>query len=347
MMTGNATFREQVLEFWSWFPRVAPLLAEHIESGAGLETLPFNFADEIRSKIGGLAWMFGFNKATSRFSLTVTGEGQKARQLLSQFWLSQAIEIPDWDFYCARQPSPPESLAFLEIDIGGNTVDAESLMIFTEVDDKANAVNIKAWHPAFEPIPEDARFQILFLMLDEALGEYGTQTKLGEIQFSEEQDSIPLARLQDYLKNLWLNKGWEEISPLESYAGYRADSTVGFERADTVAGHTCVPQIVLPFLESKGCLDENPIENSGAEFLFVQIKGDALKSDDPLSNRNQIEEEIARRLSGAGYVVGAATGAENMYIDLIIFDGERSKAAIEEALLIHHLDGQFELKPFA
>lgn len=343
---GNATFREQVIEFWRWFPTVAPQLAKQLEKGEGLENLASDFADELRGKIGGLAWVFGPGKSEGRFSFTVTGEAQKAKQLLSQFWLSQAIEVPGWDFYCSRQPSPPELLAHLQIDVGGNSVDAETLMISTEVDDDANAVSIKAWHPAFEPVPEEARLQILFLLLDEALGEYGTQTKLGDIQFADEPDAMPLAKLPEYLDNLWLEKGWDNVTPLESYVGYRADPTEGFERADTVAGYTCVPQVVLSFLENQGNLEEDPIENTGAEFLFVKIPGDVLNSEDPLSDRNDVEEEITKRLSGAGYVVGAATGAENMYIDLVAFDGRRSRAAIEEALSVQDLDGQYELKSF-
>jgi hypothetical protein len=345
-MNKNATFREQVLEFWRWFPTVAQPLARQLQAGQGLDGLGFDFAAEVRDKVGGLAWVFGPGEDESRFSFTVTGEGQKAKQLLSQFWLSQAVEVPGWDFYCARQPSPPDQLVHLAIDVGGNSVDAETLMIATEVVDEANAVNIKAWHDAFEHVPDEARFQILYLLLDEALGEYGTQTKLGEIQFQSDSAARPLVELPGYLQQLWSEKGWEDVSPLESYAGYRAEPGEGFDRADTIAGYTCVPQVVLGYLNNEGRLEDDPVENTGAEYLFVQIEADAFSSEDPLEDRTAVEEEIAKRLYGAGYVVGGATGTHNMYIDLVTFDGNRSRAAIEEALHVKHLHGKYQLKSF-
>lgn len=346
-MNDLVTFRERVLEFWKWFPTVAETLADALKEDNPSEGLA-QFADEVQEKIGGLSWVFGPGESDDRVSFTVTGEGQKARQLLSHFWLSQASEVPGWDFYCARQPSSADQLVDLAIEVAGSNVDAETLMVATEVDYDNRVVNIKAWHKAFESIEQEGRFQILYLLLDEALGEYGTQTKLGEIEFASDRGAKPLGTLPAFLETLWLEQGWEELSPLETYSGYRSEPSTGFERADTIAGYTCVPQVVLGFLNNGGLLEENPLEATGAEFLFVTISsGGAESQEDPLQFRTAIEEEIARRLMGGGYVIGGASGTEHSYVDLVIFDGRRSLAAIREALSEMQLDGEYEIKPFA
>ncbi len=343
-MNDTITFRERVLDFWQWFPTIADKVAESLQSGNGLDGLDFDFTAEVRERVGGLSWVFGPGESDDRLSFTVTGEGQRARQLLSHYWLSLAVEVPKWDFYCSRQPSPPEHLALLAIDVGGNSVDAETLMIAPEIVEKDQVVNIKAWHESFENIPDEARFQILYLLLDEALGEYATQTKLGDMQFNSDLDAIPLSEFPKFLEDLWKEKDWEISSPLETYSGYGAEPSSGFDRADTIAGFTCVPNLVLSFLNQSGKLAEDPIENSGAQHVFVQIKMEIENLDDPLAFRNDLENKISEQIDGSGYVTGGATGTHNLYIDLVIFDGDHSKALVNKAL--EDLEEPYEIKPF-
>ncbi len=346
-MKPFSTFREQSLEFWKWFPTVAESVAETLECGNARAQLS-DFINEVRDKVGGLSWVFGPGAAPGRLSFTLTGEGQKARQLLSHYWLSLAVEVPGWEFYCARQPSPADQLLDLAIDVAGTSVDVETLMVATWVDDVNQVVDIKVWHEAFENIAQESRFQILYLLLDEALGEYATQTKLGNIEFKRDLDAKPLGELPGYLETLWRERGWEDLSPLETYSGYQSEPTRGFERADTIAGYTLLPQLVLGFLNNRGTLENDPVEDTGAQFLYIRIDGDSDDfRKDPLGFRTAVEEEIARRLTGGGFVVGGATGRENSYIDVVIFDGSRSLAAIEEALEKTGLAGKYEIKPFA
>jgi hypothetical protein len=346
-MNNNATFRERVLEFWEWFPTVAESIGNTL-TGDDPRDVVSEFADKVREKIGGLSWVFGPGESEGRMSLTVTGEGQTSKQLLSHYWLSLAVEVPGWEFYCSRQPLPAEHLVDLAIDVEGSSVDVESLVVATDVDDENEVVNIKAWHEAFENIENEGRFQLLYLLLDETLGEYGTQTKLGSIEFKSDPDAKPLGELPGYLDRLWLEKGWEELSPLETYSGYQSEPSGEFERADTLTGYTCVPQIVLGFLNNEGCLEEDPVEGTGAQYMFVRIDGGGADfQEDPLQYRTEIEEEIANRLTGGGYVVGGATGTKNSYIDVVIFDGNRSLAAIREAMAELQLASEYEIKPFA
>lgn len=342
---NNRSFREQVIEFWKWFPSVSESIAESIKSDGELDVS--GFSAQVQDKIGGLAWGFGPGSDPSRVSFTVTGEGQVSRQLLAHYWLSQSVSVPGWDFYCARQPAPPEQLADLSITVAGSSVDVQSLLVATDIDEDNQVVNVKVWNELFSQLDQDARLQITFLLLDEALGEYGTQCQLGSIEFKSDAAAKPLVELPGYLSELWHARGWETRSPLETYSGYRAEPTEGFVRSDSIAGYTCVPQVVVAYLNNQGVLEQDPIAGTGAQFMFVKLQnGGTEHVDDPMQKRTEVEDEISKRLAGGGYVIGGATGITNSYVDVVIFDGPRSLAAIEDALDQMALSAGHEILPF-
>ena len=349
-MNHDATFRERVHEFWNWFPHQADQLTAAVNSDNPKKSLE-SFFEDVRTKIGGLAWAFGPGSTEDTLSFTVTGEGEKSRQLLAQFWLENAVPVAGWDFYCSRQATPAEHLDGIKIEVGDACIDTTTMLINTEVDDENQVINLQAWHPAFEELDENGRYNIAFLLLDESLGEYGTQSKLGKIELKPSSEDRPLAKplasLPGYLETLWADKGWEENSPLETYTGYQAEPTDNFVRSDTIAGYTNVPEVVVAYLDNDGKLDEDPVNGTGASFYFVKLdRGELPEDHDPLAFRTEIETEVARRIAGGGgYVIGGATGTNYSYVDVVIFDGERSLAAIREAIDLTH-NGDFEILPF-
>lgn len=341
----SATFTERVREFWQWFPGIADEVKAGMKSNDP-QAATERFASEVREKIGGLSWVFGPGRSEDSMSFTVTGEARKARQLLSQYWLSQATDIPGWDFYSSRQPSSIEKLASVAIQVGETEIDAETLKVSPQVMVDDQRVDLRIWHQVFEHLPEDARWQISFLLLDEALGEFGTQSKLGNIEFAPDPKAISLVELPALIDQVWSENGWRDLLPLESYVGYESpDPTKEFPRGDTIAGHTVVPDVVLEFLNNGGSLDEDPVEGTGAQFVYVQIDNSVM-GDDPLEFRDQVEEKILSRLDGHGYCVGGATGIHYSYIDLLIFDGDRSEQAIVTALQAANLQDGYQIIPF-
>ena len=104
-MNHDATFRERVHEFWDWFPTQADQLANAVKSDNPQENLE-SFFDQVREKIGGLAWAFGPGSTDDTLSFTVTGEGEKSRQLLAQFWFCLLYTSPSpRDQRGSRMPS--------------------------------------------------------------------------------------------------------------------------------------------------------------------------------------------------------------------------------------------------
>ena len=350
-------YRERVAEFWEWFPTVAADIASHFENDESDQVVPV-IQEKMNSLMPGLSWVFGPGPdgSANGHSFTVTGEGQIAKQLLAEFWLSQQVEIPQWTFYGSRQPSSEEFLRNMAIGFGDNEqVDAETFLIRTEVDDEAESIDITAWHSAFEQIDEEHHGQILFIFLVEALGEFGTQTWIGDIQIepvSEGKNTRPLAELPGFINSVAEYHKWQELSPLESYTGYQAgedDEPTDFPRGDTIVGTTCIPHVVFDFLENEGRLSEDPLESTGAEFVYIAVDGSVFPEGEQVDVRSNIEDTISEALEkeSCGRSLGGAFGASESYVEFILFDSENGRRIIEETLNKLQLAGRSRFESFA
>ncbi len=161
-------------------------------------------------------------------------------------------------------------------------------------------------------------------------------------------ESFPLLELPAYLDAVWKENGWNNLTPLEQYTGYGTDEpSHEFERGDTIAGHTCIPECVLTFLGNGGFLEEDPLEGTGAEFVYLRLDNDIFPETDVVDFRAKIEDALCAELEGEGYVTGGGTGLANSYIDFILFDGARSLDALHSGMTRLDLGGKYEVKSFA
>lgn len=330
------TFKDRVTRFWEWYPQVASRFYDSIEEGQ-CENLVPEVGDFMAETLPEFAWAFGPGEDGGH-SFTVSGEGVTSRQLLADYWLSRAPKIPNWTFYASRQPSSPEQLASLAIQLGeGAQVDTESFLLHTSVNEEDEVVDIVAWHPALEQVPEEHHPQILFLLLDEALGEFGVATWLGEIKvepITQGEETKTIATLPEFIQQVAGYFEWQKPSPLENYALYEVPEQTASRRGDTVTGVTCIPHVLFEFLETEGVLAEDPLEDTGAEFVYVAIDGAVFPDGDESGTRANIEDKLSDALeqSFSGRALGGAFGTENSYIDLILYDGDNSRRIVQETL---------------
>ena len=296
----SQTFKERVDLFWRWFPEVADRFYQTIESGKCAE-----LADEVSEFMGdtmpGLAWVFGPGEDGGH-SFTVSGEGMVAKQLLADYWLGQQVESPGWTFYESRQPNQHLENIAVEID-GLGRVDAETMLIETTVDQEQELLDIVVWHPLFAELPDEHHAQLLFLLLDETLGEFGTQTWLGGIDVAEinpdQIDGRITHRLKDlpkFIHDVKRYHGWEKLSPIRSYTGYTIRKQQPVLRGDTIAGTTCIPRLAFDLIEEGGRLDEDPLEGTGASLAYLQIDGSVFPEGDQAGVRHNIEEALEQAL---------------------------------------------------
>lgn len=351
------TFRERVDQFWEWFPTVASDYAGRLENDQSDRVVP-EVQKQMNVLLPGLSWVFGPGPdgvGQKGNSFTVTGEGQIAKQLLAQFWLSRQVPVPGWTFYGSRQPSSEEFVRNMAIGFGDDDqVDAETFLIRTEVDEEAENIDITAWHPAFEHLDEEHHGQILFIFLDEALGEFGTQTWIGQIEIapvSEGKNTRSLADLPRFIETVAEYHQWEKLSPMDSYTGYQAADDAELTdapRGDTIVGTTCIPHIIFDYLENEGRLSEDPLADTGAEFGYIAIDGSVFPEGEQVDVRGNIEDAVNDALAdaGCGRSLGGAFGAQESYVEFILFDAEQGQQILEKTLTDLQLTGRSRIERF-
>ncbi|MFT5527544.1 MAG: hypothetical protein ACI9G1_000554 [Pirellulaceae bacterium] len=334
-MAAEKTYRQRVLEFWEWFPTVAERFGAMLREQESDEIVP-EISAKMEPLLPSLSWVLGGTE--DAFSFTLTGQGQVAKQLLTEFWLSQSYELPNWTFYSSRQPTPIEELKDFGISLGSEQqVNVENLLIRTAVDEEAELIDITVWHPAFDNLDEEHHHPILFILLDEAFGEFGTQMYLGNVTIepiTEGADTRRLTDLPKFIQSVCNYHGWEKLSPMESYSGYQIREPGDFPRGDTLFGTTCVPYIIFDLLENKGRLPENPLAGTGAEFAYIAVDGSVFPEGRQVDVRGNIEDAIdeALREQASGRSLGGAFGANESYIEMLLLDGENSRQIVKDVL---------------
>ena len=345
------TFKARVAEFWQWYPQVADRFYQTIEQGR-CEALAPEVSKFMDKMLPNLAWVFGPGE-NGGHSFTLSGEGQVVKQLLAEYWLTQAPQISRWTFYASRQPSEADRLKDLAIAVGGGEqVDTQNFFIKTTVNEEAQLIDIAAWHPSLKQVPPDHHYQILFLLLDEALGEFGTETWLGEIKvqpLAAEPGTITLDALPGLIENVKKYYQWEKLSPLQTYSVYKVSESSNSPRGDTLFGSTCISSLISEFLENKGKLAENPLAGTGAELAYMAIDGSVFPDGSQVDVRANIEDAVGDALAkeNSGRTLGGAFGTQQSYIDLLLFDGDNSRRIVETALDGLQLRGRSQIKSFA
>ena len=80
--------------------------------------------------------------------------------------------------------------------------------------------------------------------------------------------------------------------------------------------------------------DSNPLANFGTDYEMLIIPIHLFTAGQQVDQRGQMEEALTSALEAhqAGKVLGGATGLDNAYIDLVLFDGSRSRHLIKTVM---------------
>jgi hypothetical protein len=345
------TFKAGVIEFWDWYESVAERFFGTIEDG-DCESLTQETVDFMNTHLPTMSWVFGPGE-NGGHSFTLTGEAILPKQLLAQYWHARRRELSGWTFHASRQPADAESLKTMAIAVSDqDQVDAENFQIKTDVDDEEKLIDIVAWHPSLKLVPEEHHFQILFLLLDEALGEFGTQNWLGHISvepIDSDEETRPLSQLPKFIEQVNRYHKWEKLPPLETYTLYRIEDQRPGPRGDTIVGTSLIPNVVGKFIHHQGKLPEDPLEGTGARLAYIAIDSDFFPDGKQSEVRGNIEDALEESLQkdASGRVLGGAFGENQSYIDLLLVDGENSAAIVNAQLQTLQLSEKSQLHYFA
>ncbi len=348
----DLTFLERVEQFWPWFEQNAARFYKTIDEGRATELVD-EVSGYMNQTLPHMSWVFGPGESGGH-SFTVTGEGVVAKQLLAERWFRDAIEVPGWDFHWSRHPSTPERLADVVIGLSeSESVSLSEVQVLTTPDEEQEKFTLLAWHPLLAKLPEQDQHTIIFLLLDEALGEFGVKQWLGEIKIEsfdtgnlpEQTKLMSLAELPGFVEQAFRYHQWEKISPLQSYSLYQLREQAAGPRGDTIAGTTLIPHEVLDYIAGRQA-DESLLEGTGAELAYVRLDSTNLPSGQETDTRANIENALDEALggNGSGRTLGGAVGVNQTYIDLVLFDGHRSRETVQKTLDSLHLKGDFAIE---
>jgi len=326
------SFKERVAEFWETFANAAPRFLATIDAHrcADLEQETSSMVDKLSPE---LAWVYGPGANNQGHSLTITGEGIEHRQLLARYWLSQAPEIPGWTFYASRQAGPIKGHV---IEIQDLRIDPKEIWVTPSPDHERQKIDLTVWHHAWEHISEKTRWTIVFLFLDEALGEYGTQMWIGELTFGKDRlaNSFPLEELAGHVTDTVSNAEWKRGLPGDEWTVFRIKPCEGrHPRWDLISLSTSTPQLFQACMDEKETMPDL-LAGAGADYVYVSIERAFFPQGAEVAKRSEVEDALDAALRGqqSGQLIGGGQGTERGYIDFLIFDGSRSLEIVRDVL---------------
>lgn len=330
------TFKERVERFWRDFSEVSDRFLATINDGrcADLES---ETSSLVRAMMNSEGWVYGPGLLPGSHSLTITAEGSAYGRRLTQYWVDQAPQLKGWNFHPSRQPHADIHKA--SIVIAGESYKPLQFWLTPDIDEDRELINLKIWSPAFLSLSEKARWQPLFLLLDEALGEDLVTFRLGGIEIREDglAESMPLSELRAFVEETERRRGWSPLG-VEKMSAYEFENPSNqYPRADIIAGHTSQRRLWRDYLAGDGEMND-PLEGTGATYYFLRIPTESLPDRSLTAERFRLEElfEAELKTSADGLCIGGGGGHQYGYIDFLLFDGKRS---IDRVLGILRSDG--------
>ncbi|MEM7247227.1 MAG: hypothetical protein AAF533_17935 [Acidobacteriota bacterium] len=335
------TFKERVEAFWAWWTEESESLLARVGNSEDNESLQRDVGEAVTRLGLDFAWEFGPGPEGDGHSFALSPSGDRNRLFLVSYWRSRAPELPGWTFHASRQPFPESG--DWAINLGGTAVAPKDVLLDLAVDEEREVIHVFAWCEAFEELEEDQARRHLFLLVDAVLGENGTERWVGVIEQADRRPdaAVPLSRLREWIQAAATERGWEDRSPEDVYTVYGLEEPIGdFPRGDTIGGTTRNTSILGAYLEEGGPI-EDPVEGTGAEYLFAVVPGSVFPAGEETSVRAELEDALQQRLGEAqsGMVLGGAMGRDAGYVDLLVFDGDRSRELIEEVFAARGLTG--------
>jgi len=338
----------RVAHFWEWYASVADRYYRAIENKQ-LRELADEVTRHVNEVIDGFAWVFGPGPNKQGHSFTISGNANPHRQLLAAYWQRQAPKLPGWTFYGSRQPS--QNLDSAKLKLGEHDFDGKAFWLTPSVDQDEQRVNLTAWHPLFPELDDRTRWTVLFLMLDEALGEIGTQNWIGHIEMNDQHlaSAMPLAELRPFIARIEAEHQWKKGGPGELVSLYRLKEEHPADlRGDIFVGSTAVMPLINAFSDANGEL-EDPLAGTGADYVYIAFDITVLPKGDEANARGEIEDALTAALEpqASGQVLGGAMGRRHAYIDLLLFDGANSINLVLDVLRKRKMPAGTSLNYFA
>ena len=278
-------------DFWSWWRAAGSAqVATAIADGD-----PQRTADELRRRVAAihpdLSWETGKGDERAH-TLTVTSEGNPELRPVARRWLRAApADDPAWEFTDARRPAT--DLAGSSLQIGGHTVDVDSVLVTAHV--RGIEADVTVFHPAFADLPEQPRAQVAFVLLDWALGEVAVETWIGQVTTAttEPLDAFPLIGVRAVVEELSRRSVDADGRPV----WVLLQGTAPDGRPVLAAAQVPLKAVTAPELDT----------HVHVHVPFTDRDDGGLPGPESLGALRDLEDHVTARLEGSGRVVAHET----------------------------------------
>ncbi len=199
MAVRNGKARDEarrIDEFWDWWDDARGRIGAALDAGT-VSQVEGELTEAVQKLDPEVLWELGVGQR-ARHQLCLSSAGDPGRRaLLERWWQAGPEDDDDWETHPARTAVPMAVLGDMVLEVNGSRLAFAEAEFEAKVDEQRERLDVMVWHPAFEALDDEAQWDVLSLVLDDALGEDDVERWLGAVGPSAEplDDPRPLLDL--------------------------------------------------------------------------------------------------------------------------------------------------------
>lgn len=315
-------FADRVDRFWNWFIENEKKLSEMInpktsEDAEELTTLINEGTALISDKI--------YYNIGRDYEFSFSVEGWPDLFILYPYIISR---MPDclksrWKF----NPFNYGTDKAFGFRMFGIDLDTSQIMVRASYIESSGTFKIYYYEKNLNKLSADESDDAISVILGNTIGEAISFMYIEGIErvSESEDDMISLYDLRKHIKKILESHDKKLFdNPKENYIGYQINPKESNElRYDVILGYTCLDSLVQDYYNDSTDIFDH-VNSFGAQAVFIAFQNpDNLEENEILNLRHNIEDKIIGKIlepMSLGQVIGGATGTQNSYIDLIVYD---------------------------
>ncbi len=289
-----------------------------------------------------LPFFLELRPSTNQCSLTLLSYNNPNYLFLFHYWKDLAPSISNWIFWDSFPPEDPYILKQRTWISSQKTYEAQSFLVYIELNHQTQKVNIILYHPFFLYNSALLSWNITMKVLFYSIGKSGIDMYLEKIstcKSQQDQQGLHLWELYSYLCDIkqkyskWINFGLSSEKQWDDYNNIPADLDYYPPRTDIFVGKTACLSLQRLMINKQNkpsnfstSISRQIFHECGAIYCFLQIPPIPAVELTELSY--QIDKSF--REAKVGYLIGEAQGRQNSYLDFILFDLQASKIILQK-----------------
>ncbi len=331
--------KHRVLNFWKYF------LANKEELEAAIKNEDYHEVKHILNDLNEklktvcLCSMEVEMSDTGFYEMTFTPQSNKNSQFATALLKKNAPKqlSEDWIINAFRPPLTTRAMNTI-IKVKDKEVRGTDFHIYYTIDEVSKMINIKVYCEALKDLDESKKESIVSYMLELFIGELEFEARISSVEILDEPDQEAenfclLPNFYEDICDIIVDEEWVEYhDPLSIYMAYKLDEKPVNEtlRKDMKLIVTTNPQLQEEILNDTYDMCKE-FSSCGGEYGYLYYEK-LYEDEKEALVRQQLEKETNELLydMSIARTMGGAVGIYYSYIDVVIFDKDAFKIALEK-----------------